>query len=532
MNDMPAILVLAPLLGAFFAGLAAWIQKQLSYYIALAALAVSCFAAVSVLGDVITAGAVQYRMAGWAPPMGIALRIDLLNAMVLVLICAIAFVNLVASVKSVAQEIPDRAPSFYVMYLLFVVGLLGVTATGDLFNLYVLIEITSLSSYTLIALGDRDRGHLAALNYIFIGVVGASFYLLGVGYLYITTGSLNMADVAGILKGIQGSSAVLTAFILCILGVWIKMAFFPLHVWLPNAYAFAPVGFARVVAPLMTKVMVYVMIRLMVTVFGLEYIFETLHLADAVVWLAVIAILAGAFMALSQTDLKKMLAYIIVCEIGYMVGGAWLGNDPGMTGAILHILNDGLMTFALFLAVGNIIYMRKQVAFSHLSGLFAAMPWTMAGFVLAGLSIIGVPPLCGFFSKWYLVLGAFEAGAYHFAAALIISSLVCAVLFFKVFEICFFPPAAHAPGPHAPGSPLSAHAIHAAGHGSSEAESVAKANSGAGANFGAGDHPPAGKMAEAPVSMLAPLGLVSAAIIAAGVYAGTIVNTIILPFLQ
>jgi multicomponent Na+:H+ antiporter subunit D len=492
MNQMPAILVLAPLLGAFFSGLAAWIQKPLSYYIALVSTAVSSVAAVGVLKQVLAAGTWQYRLAGWAPPMGIELRIDLLNAMVLVLIAAIAFLNLVASVKSVDREMPDRAPSFYVMYQLFVVGLLGVTATGDLFNLYVLIEITSLTSYTMIALGDKDRSHLAALNYIFIGVIGASFYLLGVGYLYITTGSLNMADVAGILKAMPGSStAVLTAFVLCMLGVWIKMALFPLHVWLPNAYSFAPVGFARVVAPLMTKVMVYVMVRLMVTVFGLDYVFNTLHLADIVVWLAVAAILAGAFMALFQSDLRKMLAYIIVCEIGYMVGGAWLGNTLGMTGAILHILNDALMTFALFLAVGNIIYLRNQVAYENLQGLFGAMPWTMAGLVLAGLSIIGVPPTCGFFSKWYLVLGAFEAGAYHFAAALIVSSLVCAVLFFKVFEICFFEPMAESHGHHG-----------------------------------------AAVMTEAPVSMLVPLGLVSLAIVAAGVYAGTIVNTLILPFLH
>jgi multicomponent Na+:H+ antiporter subunit D len=491
MNNMPAILVVAPLLGAFFSGLAAWIQKPLSYVIALVSTAVSSVAAISVLSHVLSAGTWQYRMAGWAPPIGIELRIDLLNAMVLVLIAVIAFVNLVASVRSVDQEIPDRSPSFYVIYQLFVVGLMGVTATGDLFNLYVLIEITSLTSYTMIALGDKDRSHLAALNYIFIGVIGASFYLLGVGYLYITTGSLNMADVAVILKQIHGSTAVLTAFILCILGVWIKMALFPLHVWLPNAYSFAPVGFARVVAPLMTKVMVYVMVRLMVTVFGLDYIFNTLHLADIVVWLGVIAILAGAFMALFQTDLRKMLTYIIVCEIGYMVGGAWLGNTLGMTGAILHILNDALMTFALFLALGNIIYLRKQVSFTNLQGLFAAMPWTMAGLVLAALSIIGVPPTCGFFSKWYLVLGAFEAGAYHFAAALIISSLVCAVLFFKVFEICFFEPMDESHGHH----------------------EVAV-------------------MTEAPVSMLVPLGLVSTAIIAAGVYAGSIVNTLILPFLH
>jgi multicomponent Na+:H+ antiporter subunit D len=492
MNNYPAIIVIAPLLGALFAGLAAWIEERLSYPIALTALAISTFSAIMVLLEVISSGTIQYRMAGWAPPMGIEYRIDLLNAMVLVLVSSIAFLNLIASYKNVAQETSDRAGSFYVIYLLFVVGLLGVVATGDLFNLYVLIEITSLTSYAMIALGDRDRGPLAALNYVFIGVIGASFYLLGVGYLYIKTGSLNMLDVANILPSFQGSSAILVAFILCIIGIWIKMALFPLHVWLPNAYTYAPVAFSRVVAPLMTKVMVYVMIRLMITVFGLEYVFETLNLADAVVWMGTIAILVGSIMALSQKNLKKMLTYIIVCEIGYMVGGAWLGNELGMTGAILHILNDALMTFALFLAVGNIVYKIKSVDLPDLKGLFGTMPWTMAGFVLAAFSIIGVPPTCGFFSKWYLLLAAFEAGAYHFAAALIISSLLCAILFFKVFEVCFFE-------------------SRSAEHGNSHSQVAIE---------------------EAPVSMLIVSGFVSLSLIVAGLYSGTIVNTIILPFLR
>ncbi|MCK4768230.1 MAG: monovalent cation/H+ antiporter subunit D family protein, partial [Desulfobacula sp.] len=440
MDNTPALIVIAPLLAALFAGLAVWIEERLSYLIALTGLAISTFSAVKVLMQVIDSGTIQYRMAGWAPPMGIEYRIDLLNAMVLLLVASIAFLNLLASYKSVDQETNDRPGSFYTIYLLFVTGLLGVTATGDLFNLYVLIEITSLTSYAMVALGDRDRGPLASLNYVFIGVIGASFYLLGVGYLYLKTGSLNMVDVANILSGIHGSSTVLVAFILCMIGIWIKMALFPMHVWLPNAYTYSPVAFARIVAPLMTKVMVYVMIRLMITVFGLDYIFATLNLADAIVWLATIAVLAGGVMALSQKNLKKMLTYIIVCEIGYMVGGAWMGNQLGMTGAILHILNDALMTFALFLAVGNMVYRLKKVDLTDLQGLFGKMPWTMAGFVLAAFSIIGVPPTCGFFSKWYLILGAFEAGAYHFAGALIISSLICAVLFFKIFEICFFDP--------------------------------------------------------------------------------------------
>ena len=215
------------------------------------------------------------------------------------------------------------------------------------------------------------------------------------------------------------------------------------------------------------------------------------------VWLATIAIVAGGVMALAQKNLKKMLTYIIVSEIGYMVGGAWMGNQAGMTGAILHILNDALMTFAIFLAVGNIVYRLHRVELEDLKGLFSKMPWTMAGFVLAAFSIIGVPPTCGFFSKWYLIMGAFEKGAYHFAAALLFSSLICAVLFFRVFEICFFPPDdqdSHAHG-------------HGHGHGCAAVE-------------------------EAPVSMLIVSGLAGVSLIVAGLFSGTIVNTMIIPFLK
>ncbi|MFH2059521.1 MAG: monovalent cation/H+ antiporter subunit D family protein [Pseudomonadota bacterium] len=494
MENLPVLIVVAPLLAGLFAGIFAWIKKEYSYIAALIGLGVSVCSAVMVLIQVIQSGTIHYTVAGWAPPMGIELTIDLLNAMVLVLISSIAFLNLIASYESVNIETHDRTGSFYTIYMMFVSGLLGVTATGDLFNLYVLIEITSLTSYAMVGLGDKDRGPLAALNYIFVGVIGASFYLLGVGYLYLQTGSLNMTDVAQILKDVHGSSTVLVAFILCMIGIWIKMALFPLHVWLPNAYTYSPTAFSRVVAPLMTKVMVYVMIRLMITVFGFDYIFNELNLSEAVVWLATFAILAGGILALSQKNLKKMLAYIIVCEIGYMVGGAWMGNTLGMTGAILHIANDALMTFALFLAVGNMVYLLGRVDLSDLKGLFVKMPWTMGFFVVAAFSIIGVPPTCGFFSKWYLILGALEKGAYHFAGALIISSLICAILFFKVFEICFFEPKADGHGGH--------------------------------------DSHPKVEMAEAPVSMLIVSGIVSLSLIVVGLYSGNIVNTIILPFLK
>ncbi len=495
-TNYPALIVIAPLLTALFCGIFSWCAKKLCYPVAFIGLFISLFSAIKLLIHVISFGTIHYFMAGWKPPMGIEYRIDLLNSVVLVVITSIAIINFVASYKSIEQEIGEKAQAFYTIYLLFITGLIGVTVTGDLFNLYVLLEITSLTSYAQIAMGNKDRGPVASLNYIFMGVIGASFYLLGVGYLYIMTGSLNMMDVASLLQSIHGSSAVLIAFIFCFLGIWIKMAFFPLHVWLPNAYTYAPTAVSRAMAPLMTKVMVYVMIRLMITVFGLDYLFTTLHISEAIVWLATIAIVAGAVMAMAQKNLKKMLTYIIVCEIGYMVGGAWLGNELGMTGAILHIINDALMTFALFLAVGNIVYKLKNVNFDNLNGLFAKMPWTMAGFVLAAFSIIGIPPTCGFFSKWYLILGAIEKGAYHFAGALIISSLLCAVLFFRIFEIGFFN--------------NQEKDNHGGNHGDNKVI----------------------VMSEAPVSMVIPLLLVSLSLIITGLYSNTIVNNIILPFLH
>jgi multicomponent Na+:H+ antiporter subunit D len=281
------------------------------------------------------------------------------------------------------------------------------------------------------------------------------------------------------------------AFTFCMVGIGLKMAFFPLHVWLPNAYTYAPSAVSSLIAPLMTKVMVYVMIRLMISVFSLDFAFAFLKLADPMVWLATLAIVMGAFLALAQKNLKRMFCYIVVSEIGYMVGGAWLGNAAGMTGAILHILNDALMTITLFLTAGNIYYRINGLELDQLQGLFHRMPLTMACFVTAGLSIIGAPPTCGFFSKWYLITGALQAGHYGFVAALLFSSLVNVILFFRVIEISYYGDMEHA---HGHGSP-------------SEART------------------------EAPAIMLAPLLLLSASLVVIGVYTGTIVTTIIDPII-
>jgi multicomponent Na+:H+ antiporter subunit D len=485
-QQYPALLVAVPLLSALFISIAGWVDKRWCFPIAVAALSVAAGSSVGLLFEVLDQGKVIYLLGGWAPPMGIAYYIDHLNGLVLPVVSIVALLNLIAAKKSIEQQFPEKTGPFYTLYVLMVAGMLGIVVTGDAFNLYVLLEITALSGYGLLAMGE-ERAPLATLNYLYMGTIGACFYLLGVGYLYIVTGSLNMVDIAGILPDLYQSRAVLAAFIICMVGVWLKMAFFPLHAWLPNAYTYASSAAGGLIAPLVTKVMVYVMIRLMLTVFTPAFSFSFLAVSDAVVWLAVIAIVMGAVLALAERDLKKMLAYIIVAEVGYMVGGAWLGNRAGMTGAILHIVNDALMTLCVFLVVGNIVYKIKGYAFENLQGLFRKMPFTMGAFVIGAMSIIGVPPTCGFFSKWYLITGAIAAGHYGFMAALLFSSLVSVVLFFRVFEICF----------HEPFSDHHGHDHH------SEA------------------------MDEAPVSMVVPLLIVAAILILVGLYTGVIVNQVI-----
>ena len=407
---------------------------------AVVSLGASLAVSLGALCQVIRKGIVTYDLGGWPPPIGIEYRIDALNGLVLVVITTVALFTAIYSRQRVVAETPGRVSQFYTLYLLLVTGLLGMTVTGDAFNLYVLLEVVSLSTYALIAMGSR-RAVLACFNYIIMGTIGASLYLLGVGYLYIKTGSLNMVDIQQLLvsQDLYSSKSILIAFILIMLGVWIKMAFFPLHGWLPNAYAFAPSTTSCLIAPLMTKVTVYVMIRMMLTVFGPAYVFDYLQWSEIVVWLAVLAIVAGSIMALAQADLPKMLSYLVIAEVGYMVGGVWLANESGLVGAFYHIISDAFMTLCLFLAAGAIIARTGDHRISSIfQGLPRRMPLTFFGFLVGAFSMIGVPPTCGFFSKWYLIRAGIEAGHWAYVTALLFSSLVNAILFFRIIETAFF----------------------------------------------------------------------------------------------
>ncbi len=489
-QNLPQLVIVFPLLSAFVIMAVVWLDRRLCMPVAALALLGSLVSAAALLARVAVEGVVTYELAGWPPPVGILYRVDALNGIVLVAVAAVALLNVLGSRQMVAEAFDDRLGAFYTLYVLFVTGLLGIVLTGDAFNLYVLVEIAAITGYALIGLGG-GRSPLSSLNYVFMGTIGASFYLLGVGYLYLATGSLNMTDIAGILGGLQGSRLVLSAFVIAMVGICLKMGLFPLHAWLPNAYSHAPSPVGSLVAPLMTKVMVYVMVRMALHVFTPDYVFTVSGLAPALTWIAVVAIVAGSLLALATSDLKRILTYIVVAEVGYMVGGFWLGNRMGMSGAILHIVNDAAMTFCVFFAAAVILHRTQAERIEDLQGLFRKMPVSMAAFVVAGFAIIGVPPTCGFFSKWYLLLGGIAAGHWGYVAALLFSSLVNLVIFFRIFEIAFF-------------EPFTDHHAHGADHGHAEAV-----------------------LQEAPVQTLVPLLVSAVGLLALGIYSGDIVSKLI-----
>lgn len=461
----PVILILVSLLvGSFIATLSGWTRRGIAWPVGVVAILIAAGCSVALCAEVMTTGTVTYLMGGWSPPWGIVFVVDTFAAFMILVLTITALFVFVASRDEFESHFEERGAAFMALFLLATAGHIGIVATGDLFNLYVFIEVAALSGYALLGLGGGRSSH-ASLNYLIIGSFGASLYLLGVGYIYILTGTLNMGDLTTILTGMDIAAtshpvglSMAAAVVLLFVGLWVKMALFPFHGWLPGAYTYSPPASASLLAPLTTKVMAYVLIRFVISVFSTE---ETSAfdptvsampavLAEVGVWLSIIAIFAGSVLAFTSHDQRRMLTYVVVAEVGYMVGGTLLGNKLAMTGAMLHVYADALMTVVMLLALSNITRMRGSLDLSNMRGLFGSMPFTMTAMIFGAMSMIGVPPFAGFFSKWYLLSGALDAGNYLFMAALIFSSLVNVIIFFRLFEVAFFKSEVSVPDAPAP----------------------------------------------------------------------------------
>ncbi|KZY98240.1 cation:proton antiporter, partial [Oleiphilus sp. HI0073] len=408
-EHLPILPVLIPLLAAPIAILVG--RSSLAWLLSTSASIAAFFVAIGLLELTLANGAIRYALGGWSPPWGIEMRIDVASAFVLLAVSGISSLVLIYARASIEKEIKEGQHTlYYTAHLLCLAGLSGILITGDAFNLFVFLEISSLATYTLVSLASDRRCLTAAFRYLVMGTIGATFILIGVGMLYMKTGTLNMLDLGDRLQAIETSRTVNTGLAFIMVGVGIKLALFPLHMWLPGAYTHAPSAVTAFLAGTATKVAVYVMIRFIYTVFGAEHVFEEMSMSIILLALAIVGIFKCSFTAAIQSNVKTLLAYSSVAQIGYIVLGISLVSITGLTASLLHIFNHALMKGALFMAVGAVLYRVGSVEIRSFNGLGRAMPWTMAAFTIAGLSIIGVPLTVGFISKWYLVTGALEQG--------------------------------------------------------------------------------------------------------------------------
>jgi multicomponent Na+:H+ antiporter subunit D len=388
---------------------------------------------------------ISYPIGWWPPAYGIEYRVDSLNAYVIAVVAVIAFITTIYARLSIADEIPrDRHNLFYAVWLLALCGLIGITVTGDAFNVYVLLEIASLTGYTLIAMGMyRDRRALvASIKYLILGSIGATFILLGIGYLLMLTGTLNMMDIHDQLMQMKargelaGNRTVLVSFAFLMVGLSLKMALFPLHMWLPNAYAYAPSAVSALISSTATKVGVYMTFRFVFGIYGGVY--DSADNLDFLLLCACAGIVVSGIRAIQQVEIKRLLAFSSVGQLAYIVLGFSLANEAGVTASVIHIFNHAVIKGGMFMALGCVALRVGGTELRHLKGLGRRMPFTMAAFTAGGLGLVGMPITAGFVSKWYLVQGTIDAGVWWVAGVVLGGSLLALIYVWRVVEAAYF----------------------------------------------------------------------------------------------
>ncbi|MDH5204125.1 MAG: monovalent cation/H+ antiporter subunit D family protein [Hylemonella sp.] len=434
---LPALQVVVPLVAAPLTVLLR--GGRLPYLVALTSSWIALVIAVLLWRQVDSGGTLSYAMGSWPPPWGIEYRVDRLTAFLLVLVSAIAALVLPYSRASIEREVPrPQHYLFYTMFVLCLAGLLGISITGDAFNIFVFLEVSSLSTYVLIALGRDRRALMAAYQYLIMGTIGATFIVIGIGLLYLMTGTLNLADMGQRLAEVQGTRPVLAALAFLTVGISLKLALFPLHQWLPDAYTHAPSAVSSFLAATATKVAVYVLIRFYFSVFGASQVFAHLPMQEMMLLLALAGMFAASTIAIFQSDLKRLFAYSSVAQIGYIILGLSFNSINGLTATIVHLFNHGVTKGAIFMLLGAVAMVMGGSTLARIQGLGKRMPLVSIGIVICGLSLIGVPGTAGFISKWYLLLAAIEQGQWWLVFLILLSSLLAVIYVWRFVEAAYF----------------------------------------------------------------------------------------------
>ncbi|XOV85177.1 MAG: monovalent cation/H+ antiporter subunit D family protein [bacterium] len=438
-SQLPALQIVVPLLTAPVVMLLR--GGSLAWAAATAASLMSFVIAIALTIDVRSVGVLSYAMGGWPAPFGIELRIDALNTLLLLITTGASTAALISGRVSLSRDLPEsQQPLFFAAWLIALAGLSGIAVTGDAFNVFVFMEISSLAGYILVAAGPDRRALSATMKYLVMGTIGATFYLIGVGLVYMMTGTLNFADMEVRLAEVTDLKPILVAAGFITVGLALKAAVFPLHVWLPNAYHHAPHMVSAFMAACTTKVALYVLLRFDFVVFQGNLVGHMSQYAGFLAPLAILGILVGSAVAVAEGHLKRLLAYSSVAQIGYIVLGASFGDQAGLTASFTHMFNHALAKGGLFLVVAAFALQVRDVRLTDIAGLAQRMPLTSAALLILGASLVGIPGTAGFVSKWLLLTAALQQGGLGVAAAIVVvlSSLAAVVYVWKIVEQLYF----------------------------------------------------------------------------------------------
>lgn len=438
-QHLPILQVIVPLLAA---PLVVLLQpRNLAWAATSAVCLLSLIIALEMAAKVLLGGELSYELGGWQVPYGIGLKVDALNAMLLVVVCGAATFATLGCRESLESQIEThRHPLFYSAWLLLLAGLSGMVVSADAFNIFVFMEISSLAAYILIAGGPDRRALLAVFKYLIMGTIGATFYLIGVGLIYMMTGTLNLEDMARLIPEVADQRPVQVAAGFITVGLCLKAALFPLHLWLPNAYMHAPHAVTVFLAACGTKVAVYVLLRIDFQVFQSGIALHSIQFSLFLMPLALLGIFVASAVAMFEGQLKRMLAFSSVAQVGYILLGATLLSQEGLTASVIHMFNHALAKGALFLAVACLGMRFLDLRIDGLAGAARQMPITSAVFVVGGLSLIGIPGTAGFISKWVLISALFEQGERGMVMVVIVlvSSLMALAYIWRTVEVLYF----------------------------------------------------------------------------------------------
>ena len=438
-QQLPALQIAVPLMTA---PLVVLLRGPGLAWAAASAASLMAFAiAIAITSMVLSGGALSYEMGGWPAPYGITLEIDALSALVLLLVTGASAITLLCGRASLAQNMDaGRQHLFFAAWLIVLAGLSGIAVTGDAFNVFVFMEISSLASYVLIAAGSDRRALTATFKYLIMGTIGATFYLIGVGLVYMMTGTLNFADMEVRIVDVADQRPILVAAGFITVGLALKAAVFPLHIWLPSAYTYAPHMVTAFLAACSTKVALYVLLRFDFLVFQGNLEAHAVQTAIFLAPLALLGILVGSAVAMVEGNIKRLLAFSSVAQVGYILLGASFASIAGLTASVALMFNHALAKGALFLAVAAIATRVARLRLDDIAGIGRRMPWTCAALALAGASLVGIPGTAGFVSKWLLLQAAFAQGAFGMVAAVvvIVSSLAAVFYVWRIVECVYF----------------------------------------------------------------------------------------------